>query len=224
MAALIALVTVDTNRLRRLEKLLSDAGYVVAAVSSFAAARTLLASVTPDLLIADVQLGAYNGLHLAIYSSMRQPRVPALIVHGRHDAVLENEARQLDAAFIVDPLNNPDFLDRVQTLVAESAMGAAVTRAWPRKRTSGTVHARLQTTTARILDVSYGGLKLAFGEESDVPAEFDVTVPESGITVRAQRIWTSPAPTANEFWCGAEVMALHGGASNEWREFVDSVV
>jgi CheY-like chemotaxis protein len=52
------------NDLATNEALLSDAGHLVAAVSSFQRATSLLYSVSPDLLIASIRLGAFTGLHL----------------------------------------------------------------------------------------------------------------------------------------------------------------
>ena len=47
----------DESALHRIETVLSDAGYLVAAVSSFQLAREMLDSIIPDLLVAD-------GLHM----------------------------------------------------------------------------------------------------------------------------------------------------------------
>ena len=65
-APLIVLVNVDRKALQQTEALLSEAGYLVAAVASFDEATKLLDSVSPDLLVADVRLHerASNGLEL----------------------------------------------------------------------------------------------------------------------------------------------------------------
>jgi len=107
--------------------------------------------------------------------------------------------------------------------VRQHASSGPAIRQWPRKRASATVLARLAGTTARIFDLSYGGMRLAFGDERKVPDEFDITVLDAGITVHAQRVWTSSSPVSDEFWCGAEVLQYDGAPPAEWRDFVDAV-
>src|SRR5262249_39644967 len=117
MASLILLVDADQKALKRTERLLSEAGHLVAAVSSFKEAKKLLHSVSPDLLIADVRLEAFNGLHLAVHTRQTHPHLPVLITHAWVDSVLENEAKRQNASFIVKPLENPDFLPTVDSLL-----------------------------------------------------------------------------------------------------------
>jgi DNA-binding NtrC family response regulator len=222
MAALIVLVNADPTVLRRAEQLLSDAGYVIAPASSFAGGRELLRSVRPDLLVADVRLEAYNGLQLAAYCNAHYPGMPIVITHSRPDSVLERDAGRLGAVFIVDPLSSPEFLTAVQSAIATQT-AVTPTRRWPRKSTSATMTAQLEALDASICDVSYGGMRLAFSGECDVPTEFDVTVPEAGVTLHAQRVWMRQSPVTSEFWCGAEIRPTDDSGLSEWREFVDSI-
>ena len=56
------LIVEDHDATRRgLRALLTNAGYTVAAAGTFAEGRRLLTEQTPDLLIADLRLGEYNG-------------------------------------------------------------------------------------------------------------------------------------------------------------------
>jgi len=222
MAALIVLVNADPKTLRRTEQMLSDAGYVIAAASSFADGRDLLRSVRPDLLVADVRLESFNGLQLVAYCSAHYPGMPTVITHTRHDPVLERDAGRLGASFIVNPLTNPEFLPNVHSSIAAQAAATPVRR-WPRKPTSATMTAQLEALDASICDVSYGGMRLSFSGECDVPIEFDVTVPEAGVTLHAQRVWTRQSPATSEFWCGAEIRPTDDSGLSEWREFVDSI-
>ena len=97
-----------------------DAGCAVVSASSFHAARKALDCVEPDLLIADVRLDDFNGLHLAILSRMERPRTPIIITHACPDSILENEAKRCEAAFVVDPLANPDFLPSVRSALSQA--------------------------------------------------------------------------------------------------------
>jgi DNA-binding NtrC family response regulator len=118
VASLVVLVHTHPDVLLRAEALLCDAGYAVVSASSFHAARKALDCVEPDLLIADVRLDDFNGLHLAILSRLEHPGTPIIITHVCPDSMLENEARRCDAAFVVNPLANPDFLPSVRSALA----------------------------------------------------------------------------------------------------------
>src|SRR5438128_2275133 len=87
--ATILLVNADHMALWRIEAQLSAEGYVVMAVPSFDAAKGVLSSVGADLVVADVRLAAYNGLHLAARSQVEAPNRPVIITHVSYDPVLE---------------------------------------------------------------------------------------------------------------------------------------
>lgn len=222
MPALILLVGSDWRDLKRTERVLSAAGHLVAAVSSFQEAKRLMYSVNPDLLIADVRLDAFNGLHLAVRSRLDYPNRPVIITQAWPDAVLENEAKRQGAAFVVNPLENPEFLVLVQSALEKHGRMQRAIRRWPRKQMSFVLEAQLAASQARIFDVSYGGLRLAFGEKRRLPEVFDVTLPSVGLTVKARPVWMTRSPMIDEFWCGAELVDTGTPAMTRWRDFVDS--
>ena len=222
MPALILLVDADRAALNRTEALLSGEGHLVVAVSSFQEAKRLLYSLSPDLLIADVRLDAFNGLHLAVRSRIDYPGLPVIITHASPDPVLEGESKRQGATFVVNPLENPEFLSRVQSAIEQHARVQRPIRRWPRKQISRVVEAQLATFPARICDMSYGGLRVSIGNERDLPAVFDITLPTVGLTVHARSIWTQRSPETDELWCGAELLETGAGVLTEWRDFVDS--
>ena len=124
--------------------------------------------------------------------------------------------------FVVNPLENPEFLSRVQAALDERARTQPPIRRWQRKQVSGVVEARLAAAQARVFDMSYGGLRLAFGRVQELPAVFDLTLPTAGLTVQARAVWTYRSPATDEFWCGAELVNTGTGAMTEWRDFVDA--
>ena len=75
---------------------LTDAGMRVTLVDSFSAAREHL-RLLPDLLISEVRLGAYNGLHLALRA--KASAIPAIIL-GETDPVTEREVQNLGATYV----------------------------------------------------------------------------------------------------------------------------
>jgi len=222
MPALILLVDADRVLLRRIDELLSDAGYLVAAVSSFHEAKHLLDSVSPDLLIVGVRLDAFNGLHLAVRCRIEHPLLPVIVTNASADRLLEAETQIQGAEFIANPLEHPQFLTRVKDAVERRARHQQPIRRWSRKQVAGVLEAELAASPARIFDVSYGGLRLAFGNERQMPDLFEVTVPEVGVTVQARSVWTYRSPTTDEFWCGAEVIDRGSTEMAGWRDFVDA--
>jgi DNA-binding NtrC family response regulator len=129
VAALVVLVHADPDILQRAEALLYDAGYAVVSASSFQAARMALDCVEPDVLIADVRLDDFNGLHLAILSSLERPRTRVIITHASADASLEREAERCKAVFVVNPLANPDFLPAVRSALLKAVPPPAAVEA-----------------------------------------------------------------------------------------------
>ena len=139
MAALVILVNADPDVLWRTDALLSADGHLVAAVSSLAEAKKLLESVTPDVLVADVRLGVYNGLQLAIRSRLDHPNLPVIITNEWPDATFEAEAKRQGAIFVAAPLDNPEFLRIVRKAIAQSRRTQPAIRRWLRKPVPGTM-------------------------------------------------------------------------------------
>jgi DNA-binding response OmpR family regulator len=223
MPPLILLVDADKAELRKTEALLSDHGYLVAIADSYQRAKRLLDSVSPDLLISAIRLNVFNGLHLAAKSRLDHPTLPIILTNARADPHLVREVERQGATLVVEPLENPEFLRSVQSALEQHRPAQPAIRRWHRKRVTGVVEARLASSPARILDISLGGLRLAFEHPREVPTDFDVEVPKAGITVKAHRVWTARSSKSTEFWCGVELVQTGRPAADDWREFIESV-
>ena len=95
---------VDADRDSGTERALRSAGHVVTRAFGFEDAKWQLQFEPPDLLMTDVRLGAYNGLHLVIRAHVEHPEMPAIVVDADHDPVLEREASDVGAAYVSRPL------------------------------------------------------------------------------------------------------------------------
>src|SRR4249919_1454563 len=95
----VLVVSRDPRRQAELQEWLAPAGYEVSAAEDFDTARRLLEVVAPDVLVADVKLGAYNGLHLAIWLRGRGLNTKAILI-GQPDRVLQEEAARARAAYL----------------------------------------------------------------------------------------------------------------------------
>ena len=94
------------------QPVLSDALYLVATVSSLGFHVTVADNfqeglerlrVPPVLLIADVRLGEYNGLHLVMRGKSIRRDLAAIVTSAAADSVLQSEAEQLGATFMLKP-------------------------------------------------------------------------------------------------------------------------
>ena len=92
----------------------SDAGYDVALVTSFAAARVQLRT-EPDLLVSEIRLGEYNGLHLA--SRAQAHDIPAIVI-GDRDPVLERDAHQMGVVFVALNVEREYLITAAEQLTA----------------------------------------------------------------------------------------------------------
>ena len=88
---------------------LGSAGYELAIVTTFAAAKALL-ETAPALVISELKLGEYNGLHLALRA--RGAGIPAIVI-GPDDAVLRKDADELGATYISTVLRRSEVLNLV---------------------------------------------------------------------------------------------------------------
>ena len=66
MSARVLIVEDDPATRNGLTELVANAGYETRALATFEEGLRALRTDTPDLLIADVRLGAYNGLQLLV--------------------------------------------------------------------------------------------------------------------------------------------------------------
>jgi DNA-binding response OmpR family regulator len=69
----------------------------------------------PDLIIADVRLGAFNGLHLAMRAIWAG--IPAIVM-GFEDGVLRREAAAMGAAYLAGRVDARALLAMVESLAS----------------------------------------------------------------------------------------------------------
>jgi DNA-binding response OmpR family regulator len=215
---------VDDNEAARtgLAKILERADFTVFSAATFAEGRSALTKEQPDLLIADVRLGEYNGLQLL--AGAARP-MPAIIVTGYPDPVLEADARRMGAEYLVKPISPTALVELVrQKLTTPQEQIFRPARKWERKQISGSLPARVGDEPARILDISYGGLRLELGRkpERPVPTSFTLDFPASGVSVPVDVVWTTRV--GEEHWvCGASVVQAEDAAARAWQGLVDAV-
>lgn len=217
MAALIVLVGGVPRWLRIIDVTLSDAGHLVAAVSSSAEAQQLLDSVTPDLLVVDAREHAAPLLRLAARSRRDHPILPVIVTHDGPEP--DGDARRRGAEFVSAAVGRAGLLARVAEAIERHRRAQPGVRRWARRRVPAAVVVNAGDTRARVIDISHGGVQLAFDDARDPPDHFDITLPKAGATIAAHRAWTARG-TRDGVSCGAEIDET---ARPAWRHFVESI-
>jgi DNA-binding response OmpR family regulator len=106
----ILVVSTDDIELARTVTVLSEAGYQASGATTFEAASRVLASRSPDLVIADECLGSFNGLHVIMRARATHPDVLAIVTTPRKSRGLEADARSLNVTCVVKPRNPADWV------------------------------------------------------------------------------------------------------------------
>jgi DNA-binding response OmpR family regulator len=213
------ILIVDDHRVTRLglAELLEQAGYEVVTAATFPEARRILREDPPDLLIADVRLGSFNGLQLVISGPNR---IPAIVITGYADTVLEAEARRGGADYLVKPFEADRLLELIRQKLGQAPTSFAVPRRWWRKAVTGLM-AHVGEYPAKIVDVSYGGVRFEVrpGENAELPERFQLRLPNA-LSLQADLVWKSML--TNEMWvCGAAVWPEESSA-RQWFGLVDT--
>lgn len=93
--------------------LLTDEGFEVTVAETFAKAKDRLNTRPPALLITEVRLGEYNGLHLVLRGKAQRPTMAALVMSTIPDPVLQTEAEAMGATFLIKPFDTRELLAAV---------------------------------------------------------------------------------------------------------------
>jgi two-component system response regulator AtoC len=121
MRARVLIVDDDEVYLDGMKELLEEAGYEVFLATSFEEGRQKLRDRSPDLLIIDVRLGAFNGLQLI---STGQLHIPTIVVTGFDDTVLRADAGGFGASYVVKPIKPSALLALIQQKLSNDSRHA----------------------------------------------------------------------------------------------------
>jgi CheY-like chemotaxis protein len=197
--------------------LLRGSGHEVAFAPGFEAAIRKLDQIAPDLLITDVRLGGFNGLHLVIRSQSTRPKMRSILLDRVHDPVVALDAQRHGAAYIGGQVTAAALSEQVSRLLNESGPQ----RRWPRKPIKGLV-AHVARRNARIVDISYGGIRLELPPSDSIPAKFRMAIPGFETVFRAKPVWSHYTPVGS-ISCGAEILEANPQIVAQWRQLVDSI-
>lgn len=200
-----------------LAMLLEDAGYETITAGTVPTAIKLLTEAHPDLLLVDIRLDEYNGLHLV---ATRPEPIPAIVLTGFADPAIEADARRLGAEFLLKPISPSVLTSLVRRVLSEGRVGSAIRR-WPRKAVMKEVRVDVDDAAARMLDVSYGGVCVEMRRSAGAgpPGAFRMFLPHADMPVPVEVVW-SRRRDATTWLCGGMVA---DAVAASWRTVVDTI-
>jgi DNA-binding response OmpR family regulator len=225
----ILVVDDDLATLRPLLELLRTTGYSAAGALHLETASSLVRAIPFDLMIAGVRPGADSTLDLIRLARERQPGMAVIAVAATTDPSVHEECIRLGVTYVLEPLDMPVFLE----LVAERVSDLSKRRRWARKHILGGFAARVGGQKAKVVDMSYGGLRLEMPVpfEAKLPIPVEVTLLSFGLSVNATRVWTrsvnTPGPStslgAGPWLSGGALRETDESTTRAWRVVVDAL-
>ena len=217
MARTVLLVCPNRQQLTAREKAVAPLADRVYIASTFPQAKSILIEVKPDVLVTDLRLNEFNGMHLALWSRVRLPHLRSVIV-GHSDPSMAGAACAFGFDYLQDESAEAIVEHTLQALDKELPQ-----RRWPRKRLPFALSADIGGEPAALLDVSYTGFRVQLAEAAPEPhTTFVLHVPEFGVRATATCVWVKVLPGTTR-WCGAAVADAETVASSSWRTFVDAL-
>jgi CheY-like chemotaxis protein len=207
----------DESALAGIVELLRDSGYLVTGVTTYDAAKRLLALDFYDLLITDIRLRGFNGLHLVRQSHRDRPEMGIIIISGYDEPMIEVEAGRYGAEFVRKPIKPAAFLQTVARCLADVRRQ----RRWPRKRVVGGFRVTANGRPAAVVDVCYGGLRLEVPAGGELPSAFEIEIAGIGLQLPVEAVWTQPVEEGGAVMCGAALLTEETPAARTWRAIVD---
>jgi hypothetical protein len=141
-----------------------------------------------------------------------------IVMGPYYDSVLAHEATACGATYVAASTDDPEIVGLVTGLLIENNPS----RRWPRKKPIDPLVVRITDRSARVLDLSYGGLRFETSEAAELPASLKIEFPDAGVAIEAQRIWCQPSPVGS-WLCGVAVSSLGQSALQAWHQLVDAV-
>jgi DNA-binding response OmpR family regulator len=207
----------DAHALEGIAELLRTAGYDVTPASNYQAAKELMGASTYDLLITDVRLRSYNGIHLVMQCRREYPDMGLMIMTGYDSSMMELEAGRYNAEFVRKPIKPAEFLANVARLLSVVRRQ----RRWPRKPVAGGFRVMAAGLPAAVLEVGYGGLRLEIPATASMPALFFVEVAGIDLRLEVEPVWSYKTPGGDALVCGAALASDTTPAARTWRTIVD---
>jgi DNA-binding response OmpR family regulator len=217
------ILIVDDNAATRgdLAKLLTDAGFEAMEAAAVPEAMRALATTPPNLLITEIRLDSYNGLHLI---AMAPKPIPAIVITSYADRGVEADARRLGAEYLAKPVSPGELYAAVQRTLSNAANRGVFMppRRDPRTDVAPNTMVLVNDVPACLLDVSAGGARVeiqcAPGAMVESPLAFRSE--EIDVALPLEIMWKRRT-SANTWVCG---VAVAEDLRPDWQTFLNAVL
>jgi len=118
----IFVVSNDDTDLTAMLGVLANAGYSATGATTFEEAQQRLASESPDVVIADERLGAFNGLHVLLTARSEHPYADLIVTTPNRNLGLEADARSLNVHCVVKPRDFADWVAPISSLLTTACV------------------------------------------------------------------------------------------------------
>lgn len=220
MAQKILIVDDNPSTRGELVKLLADAGFETMTAATVPDAMRALTTTPPNLLITEIRLDSYNGLHLI---AMAPKPIPAIVITGYSDRAVEADARRLGAEYLAKPVSPGELYATVQRTLSAASRGVFMPpRADPRMDMAPNTMVLVNDVPACLLDISAGGARVeiqcAPGATVQSPLAFRIE--ELDVALPLEIMWKRRT-SANTWVCG---VAVAEDLRPDWQAFLNAVL
>jgi CheY-like chemotaxis protein len=217
VAARILVVDQDRKVLEWVQSVLETAGYSAILTTDFEEARAAMTTLAPDLLLVDVRLGEFNGLQLVTEAPAG---LPCIVMTGFADDA-EVDALQLGSYYVVKPMDADGLLVTIRQALAnaERRLTIGSRRHWDRKKLLVNVFGTVDGAAMRLVDVSYGGMRLEIDSSHGLSQSCTVRLSEPPVSINVMSVWKQE--TEEHTVCGAVLSTGNAAAVNDWVSLVD---
>ena len=216
------ILIVDDNPATRgeLAKLLADAGFETMTSATVPDAMRTLSTTPPNLLITEIRLDSYNGLHLI---AMAPKPIPAIVITGYADRAVEADARRLGAEYLSKPVTPGELYAAVQRALSKASRGVFMPpRADPRTDVAPDTMVIVNDAPACLLDVSAGGarLELQCAPGATIQSPLAFRLEDLDVALPLEIMWKRRT-SANTWVCG---VAVAEDLRPEWQAFLNTLL
>jgi len=216
MAWTVLIVDPDRKARMSLKGLVERAGYRTLCAEGLPAATRLLQAQTPDILVTEIRLDGYNGLHLI--AAAPEP-IPAVVVTAYADPAIEMDARRFGAEYLARPVDADALLGAMARQLARGRGDTRFTpaRYWPRIAVRDIILVDLAGRSAQVRNVSEGGACLDLHTRT---ATGPLPLRRDDVVVTAHLAWERQI--APRRWrCGVQVTSE---SAARWSAIVEDII
>jgi DNA-binding response OmpR family regulator len=219
MARTILVVDSDPQARSTLVEILENAGYRTVSADGVATATRILQEARPDLVVTEIRLDGYNGLHLI--ATAPEP-LRAVVVTAYADPTIESDARRFGADYLTQPVDPEALLAAVARQLSRGRDEAmfAPARQWPRIDVHDVERVDLDGRPARVVNVSDGGACLELEEWRPNEHPGPVTLRRGDVEMPMYVAWERRL-AAGRWLCGVQTTTE---SAEPWTRIVRAVL